>query len=134
MTAGNWYPPGIYRFLLDIASKHDLSTKEVETVFLRRQARDLGFECFHQKVGLAKSDGKPFCKDCWTRLEQTRPPTFAADSSSKKPHVTSPAKYRPLRTFLDEIEEEKTRRATFANPTNPDPADPVTTLLPNEND
>jgi hypothetical protein len=127
LAVKTFYPPGIYRFLLDIASKHQLSIKEVETVFLRRQARDLGFECFHQNVGFAKkSDGKPFCKACWTRLEQIRPEKIAIDPNGKK-RIVSPGKYKPLKTFLDEIEEERTRRAAFANPANP-------AILPNENE
>jgi hypothetical protein len=115
MTVKTYYPPEIYRFLLDIAFKNNLAIKEVETVFLRAQIRELGFECLHQKVEFAESDGKPYCKGCWTRLEQTKPPTYAIDSTKNRPHVTSPGKYRPLKTFLDEIEEERSRRAAFAN-------------------
>ena len=127
MVVKTYYPPEIYRFLLDIAFKHGLSIKEVETVFIRRQTRELGFECFHQNVGFAKSDGNPYCKGCWTRLEQTRPPTIAVEGMKKR--IISPAKYRPLKTFLDELEEERTRRAAFVNPVNPNPA-----TLPNENE
>jgi hypothetical protein len=124
MTVKTYYPPGIYKFLSDIAFKHHLAIKEVETVFIRRQARELGFECFHQDVGFAKTDGKPFCKGCWTRLEQTKPPTVTAvpgQGMKKEKRIISPGKYRPLKTFLDEIEEEEqeqeqgTRRPVFAN-------------------
>jgi hypothetical protein len=112
MTVRTFYPPAIYRFLFDIAFKYKLSIKEVETVFLRRQARELSFECFHENVKSAKTDGKPFCKDCWTRLEQSKPPVIGPDK-----RIKIPGKYRPLKTFLDEIEEERIRRAAIANPT-----------------
>jgi hypothetical protein len=111
LVVKTYYPPEIYRFLFDIAFKHDLAIKEVETIFIRRQARELGFECLHQNVGFAKKDGKPYCKGCWTRLEQIRPAKIAVDK-----RILSPGTYKPLKTFLDEIEEERTRRAAFANP------------------
>lgn len=114
--------------MFNIASKHDLATKEVETTFLRRQCQELGFECFHENIGFAKKTGLPYCKDCWTRLEQTKPPTYDLGSTKKKPLVKEPGKYRPLKTFLDEIDEERSRRRTFANPSDPDnpsnPSDP----------
>jgi len=108
LAVKTFYPPEIYKFLFDIAFKNNLAIKEVETIFLRAQARELGFECLHQKVGFAKSDGKPYCKGCWVRLEQIRAATVTADHMGRK-KVLSPATYRPVKTFLDQIEAERAR-------------------------
>lgn len=131
---GNWYAHDIYLFMLNIASKYGLAVKEVESAFLRKQAQELGFECFHQKVKIAKPTGLPYCSSCWARLEQTKPPVYDIGSTMKRPHIKEPAKYRPLRTFLDEIEEERSRRVALTNPDSPsypsdstDPTDPATT-------
>lgn len=109
MVVKTFYPPEIYKFLFDIAFKNNLAIKEVETVFLRAQARQLGFECLHQKVGFAKSDGRPYCKGCWARLETVRDATISVDHMGRKKGVMTPAIYRPVKTFLDEIEAERER-------------------------
>lgn len=96
MAIKTYYPPEIFRFLSEIAYKHKLSVKEVETVFLRTQAQTLGFKCDHSKVGFAKSDKKPYCKGCWTRLEQIKAPIYS-DSKLKVP-----GQFKPLKTFLDQ--------------------------------
>jgi hypothetical protein len=118
LAVRTFYPPGLYKFLYDISFKHGIAIKEVETAFLRRQARELGFECFHENVEFAKKTGKPYCKSCWTRLEQTKPPKVTevpGQGKKKEMRILSPGKYRPLKTFLDEIEEERSRRAAIAN-------------------
>jgi hypothetical protein len=95
MTIKTFYPPELFRFLSELAFKNKLSVKEVETVFLRKQAEALGFECYHLKVGFAKSDGKPYCKGCWARLEQVKPPIYRGKE------VIVAGQFRPLKTFLD---------------------------------
>jgi hypothetical protein len=106
MTIRTFYPPELYHFLYDIAAKHKLAVKEVETVFLRTMAEELGFVCDHLSVGFAKSDGKPYCKGCWTRMEQTKPPVYIGRQ------IKVPGQFRPLKTFLtwekrSRSEEEK---------------------------
>ena len=98
MTINTYYPPEIFRFLSGIAFQHQLSVKEVETIFLRKQAETVGFSCRHSKVGFAKSDKKPYCKGCWVRLEQIKPPVYSGSV------VKVPGQFRPLKTFLDREE------------------------------
>ena len=95
MTITTYYPPEIFRFLSGIAFQYKLSVKEVETIFLRKQAEALGFSCDHSKIGFARSDKKPYCKGCWTRLEQVKPPIYSGRV------LKVPGKFRTLKTFLD---------------------------------
>jgi hypothetical protein len=96
LTVRTYYPPEIFRFLSEIAYKHKLSIKEVETVFLRKQSEALGFSCSHSIVGFSKSDKKPYCKGCWTRLEQIKAPVYSGNK------VKVLGQFRPLKTFLDQ--------------------------------
>jgi hypothetical protein len=81
--------------MLEIATREKLSVKEVETVFLRRQAIALGFQCDHSIIGYAKGNGKPYCKGCWTRLEQKKPPSYIGRK------MVAPGRFVILKTFLD---------------------------------
>jgi len=107
MTFNNYLPPKTYAFLVKVAEEHKLSVKEIQRIFLNKVAADLGFSCDHFRVGLAKEDPdhKPYCKDCWTRLETLKPPTV----NGRK--VVRRGEYWPLETFLDRFykEEEKKR-------------------------
>jgi hypothetical protein len=104
MTIKTYYPPEIFRFLSEIACKYKQSTKEIETLFLRKQAESLGFVCDHLEVGYAQKTGKPYCKGCWTRLEQIKPPTY----QGKK--MVVPGQFKPQKTVLDFIEREQADR------------------------
>jgi hypothetical protein len=104
LTIRTFYPPELFRFLSEIAFKHKLSVKEVETAFLRKQAEALRFKCDHLEVGFAQKTGKPYCKGCWTRLEQIKPPTY----QGKK--IVVPGQFKPLKTVLDFIEREQADR------------------------
>ena len=96
MTITNRYPPKLYLFLLDLANKNgDLAIKEVETMFLRRQAEHLGFRCDHLRIGVAKKTGEPFCRDCWTRMKTIKPPVYQGRRMVKE------GEFWPRETFLD---------------------------------
>jgi hypothetical protein len=94
MTIRTYYPPDIFRFLSELAFKHQLSVKEVETVMLRTKAEQLGFKCEHSRVGFAKSDRKPYCKSCWARLEVVKAPIGRGGKLEG-------GEYKPLPTFLE---------------------------------
>jgi hypothetical protein len=106
MTFNNYLPPKTYAFLVKVAEEHKLSVKEVQRIFLNKVAADLGFKCDNTRVGLAKEDPdhKPYCKDCWTRLETVNPPIF----NGRK--VVRPGEYRPLETFLDRFYKEHAKK------------------------
>ncbi|MDP9489277.1 MAG: hypothetical protein M3P28_03630 [Thermoproteota archaeon] len=55
----------------------------------------LGFTCDHATVKNAEKTGEPFCKDCWTRLEQRKAPVC---NSMRK--IVREGEYWPLETFL----------------------------------
>ena len=101
----NFYPRAIYHFLSNLAFENHLSIKEVEIILLRKQIEFLGFTCDHITVKTAEKTGEPFCKDCWTRLEQIRAPIF-----DFRGRVTKPGEYWPLETFLDNIYKSKARK------------------------
>ena len=96
MTINTYYPPKIFRFLSEIAARHELAVREVETIFLRKQAESMGFTCKHSNVGYAKKDKKPYCKDCWTRLEQISAPTYNGNGK-----LVKAASFKTIKTFLD---------------------------------
>jgi peptide subunit release factor 1 (eRF1) len=101
LTFNAYLAPGIYAFLFKIARENVLSVKEVETILLRQQIRQLGFNCDHMTVVYPKKKGrkdggKPFCKECWTRMEEVKPPAY-----DYRQNLVREGKYRPLETFLD---------------------------------
>ena len=101
MTITNRYPPKLYLFLLELANKNgNLAIKEVETLFLRRQAEALGFKCDHERMGFSKKTNEPFCKDCWTRMMIIKRPIF----QGKK--TVEDGEYWPVETFLDQFYKE----------------------------
>lgn len=81
-----------------MAFENHLSIKEVEITLLRKEMEHLGFTCDHANVKNAEKTGEPFCKDCWTRLEQIKAPIIDFRGS-----VTKSGEYRPLETFLDKM-------------------------------
>lgn len=97
MTFNNYVPPKTYAFLVKMAEEHGLSTKEVQRILLNKPASDLGFRCDHLRIGFAKKDPqhRPFCKDCWSRMESVDETFFDGNRIKKK------RRYRPLETFLD---------------------------------
>jgi hypothetical protein len=103
MTIKTFYPPKLYIALSEVALKHGLSVKEVETVLLRKMCEELiGFKCDHRIIGTSKKTGLPFCKECWTRMEMVKQPVY--DYRLK---VKSEGTYKPLPTFLDVLKELK---------------------------
>jgi hypothetical protein len=105
MTISNRYPPKLYLFLLDLANRNgDLAIKEVETIFLRKQAEPLGFKCDHLRIGFSKKTHEPFCKDCWTRMKTIKSPTFRGKKIVKE------GEYWPLETFLDKFYKGEAKR------------------------
>jgi hypothetical protein len=107
MTITNRYPPKLYLFLLDIANRNGpLAIKEVETIFLRRQAEALGFECVHERMGFSKKTNEPFCRDCWTRMSTIERPIFRGKKIVKE------GEYLPVETFLDRIYKEQSKKET----------------------
>jgi hypothetical protein len=73
-----------------------LSIKEVEITLLRKEMEHLGFTCDHTDVKNAVKTGEPFCKDCWTRLEQKKAPVV-----DFRRRIKREGEYWPLETFLD---------------------------------
>ena len=110
MTFNNYLPPKIYAFLVKVAEEHRLSVKEVQRIFLNKVAADLGFSCDHLRVGLAKEDPdhKPYCKDCWTRLETVKSPVVNGRKVVRK------GEYWPLETFLDTFYREQAKERVIA--------------------
>jgi hypothetical protein len=44
----NYYPPGIYYAMANIANEYDISIKEVETILIRTALmQEYGFKCNH---------------------------------------------------------------------------------------
>jgi hypothetical protein len=103
LTINNYLPPKIYLFLLTYAQKHKLALKEVELIFLRKSLSQYGFICNHESIGFAVKTKKPYCKDCYTRLELKQ-----ETSLNFKIHKTiRQTTYHDIETFLDSIELEK---------------------------
>ena len=101
MTFSGYLAPGIYAFLFNLARDNGLAVKEVETILLRQQIEQLGFTCDHTivvypKKKRRKDGGKPFCKECWTRMEEVRPPTY-----DYKQNLVREGEYKTLETFVD---------------------------------
>jgi hypothetical protein len=95
-----YLPIDLYRFMFDISCKHKISVKEVKVAMLRAVAQELGFVCDHFDIKYAEKTGLPFCKRCWTRMEELTQPVMGVSKKGKKV-VKTPGEYRALPTFLD---------------------------------
>ena len=102
----NYCPPKLYSFLVRIADENKLSVKEVQTMFTRKVAQDLGFDCPHDDIGYSPKDKKPFCKRCWTRLSMKH------QAISFKGKLIKSVEYEPIETFLDLFYKEKEVRVS----------------------
>lgn len=103
MTFNGYLPPKTYAFLVQLAEKYKLSVKEVQRILINRQATVLGFSCDHTRINFAKKDPehKPFCKDCWERMEIVIQSVFDGNRIIKR------RKFLPLETFLDTYYREQ---------------------------
>lgn len=106
MTFNAYLAPGIYAYIFKLARENGLAVKEVETILLGEQIRLLGFTCDHVTIVYPKKKGKnqggkPFCKECWTRMEEIKPATYIYQQG-----LVREGEYRPLETFLDRKRKE----------------------------
>lgn len=99
----NYCPPALYSFFVKLAEENKLSVKEVQTMFMRKVAQDLGMDCDHSVIGYSPSK-KPFCKRCWTRLTQT------SQAIAFKGKLIKSTEYIPTETFLDRFYKERELR------------------------
>ena len=91
----NYCHTAIYEFFVKISEENKLSVKEVQTMFMRKVAQDLGFDCTHDSIGYSPQTKKPFCRRCWTRLNITQQAMYF------KGKLVKSQEYTPVETFLD---------------------------------
>jgi hypothetical protein len=112
MTFTDFIPPKTWAFIVKIADENNLSTKEVQRIFLNKICHDMGMTCNHERIGLAKSDKEPYCKDCWTRLRKQIRESYRIGTKLIKGEF----QYLEKESFLDdfyrdrEIEIEKAKK------------------------
>jgi hypothetical protein len=81
--------------MVKIADETGLSTKEVQRIVLNKTFFAMGMTCEHRRIGHAKTDGKPYCKDCWTRMNMKQ------QAINFKGKCIKQVEYEPQDTFLD---------------------------------
>ena len=99
----SFMPAGMYRHLVKIAGDNKLSIKELEIMFVRDWCYRTGFKCEHphDRVAFAKTDKKPYCKECWSRLEKKQEETVREGSRLvKRTYFTA------LETLVDRLNIE----------------------------
>jgi hypothetical protein len=101
VTIGTFYAPKIFNFMMNISSEYGIAVKEVETAFLRKGIQSMGFKCDHIRMGIRKTDHKPYCKDCWQIFRQIKAPRY----NSQTKELVEPGQYIPEPTFLDKDKE-----------------------------
>ena len=109
----DFYPLGMYRFMLDMATDQKLAVDEVAFNVLRIGLSELGFTCDHTNIGYSKNDqqlhSKPYCKNCYSRLYRTE------DKRVFKGKIITEEEYRPIETFIDRERKELEKRAKAEN-------------------
>lgn len=105
----NYYPLGMYRFMLDMATDQKLAVDEVAFNILRIGLSELGFTCDHSNIGYSKNDqqvhSKPYCKNCYSRLQQ-----FTEKALFKGKMITQD-EFKPIETFIDRERKELAHKA-----------------------
>ena len=107
--ASNWYPNEIYRHLFNLGHKNELAYNEVAFMLLREALAPYGFDCPHKRVGYPKNavgrdNNKPYCKDCYCRLEQF------LDKRILRGRIITDAGYRAIETFVDITRKENSKK------------------------
>jgi len=105
----HWYPNEIYLFLLNTAREHSLSYEEVAFMLLREGLASIGFICNHSRIGYAKKDKKPYCQDCYCRLEKVE------EARIFKGKILKETEWRPLETFVDIKRKEDSKKFEVEN-------------------
>lgn len=109
----NFYPLGMYRFMLDMATDQKLAVDEVAFNVLRIGLSELGFTCDHTNMGYSKNDqqlhSKPYCKNCYSRLYRTE------DKRVFKGKIITEEEYTPLETFIDRERKELVEKSKAEN-------------------
>lgn len=105
----NFYPLGMYRFLLDLATDQKLAVDEVAFNILRIGLSELGYACDHTNIGYSKNDqqthSKPYCKSCYSRLEQFKEKSFF------KGKIITQDEFKSIETFIDREHKELAQKA-----------------------
>lgn len=104
----NWYPNEIYRHLFNLGHENSLAYQEVAFMLLREALAPYGFDCPHKRIGYPKNavgrdNNKPYCKDCYCRLEQFQ------DKRILRGRIIIDAGYRAIETFADVKRKENSK-------------------------
>jgi hypothetical protein len=102
MITKDYLPPKLYIGLFEFAQKHHLAVKELQTIVFRKFLEEhTGFDCKHENIAFAKSNGLPYCKECWVRLEQVKAPVYIGRTMKKS------GVFKPKPSILEEMETLK---------------------------
>ena len=110
MTFNYYLPPKTYAFLVKLAEEYGFSTKEVQRVLINEQISKLGFVCNHERIGFAKSDKQPYCKDCWARLRAEKVEPYRIGT-----RLVKECRYVERETFLNEFYSEVAKEGPYNN-------------------
>jgi hypothetical protein len=98
-----YLPPKTYAYMVRLQEEYKLSIKEVQRILINKVLHDLGFKCNHERIGYAKSDKEPYCKDCWTRLRKVNREPYRIGDKLIKHDI----QYLDKETFLDEFYRDR---------------------------
>lgn len=105
--AYDYIPPGLFRFLTAKSGEEVLSLKELKIMFLRDWCERLGFKCEHPQNRITnahKDVNRPYCKECWRRLERKEHYVNENNRQVKKTYFVE------VETFVDRINQEQKHR------------------------
>lgn len=109
--AYDYIPPGLFRFLTAKSGEEVLSLKELKIMFLRDWCERLGFKCEHphNRITNAHKDvNRPYCKDCWRRLEKKESHIVENGKLVKKTY------FAEIETFVDRINQDQKQKEQVA--------------------
>jgi len=90
--------------MLNLATEKSLAVDEVAFMLLREQCGSFGFACDHSNVGYSKTDHKPYCKHCYSRLE------LLQSTGLLKGKIIRQSEHIPKETFVDLKRKENAKK------------------------
>lgn len=102
----NFYPLGMFRFMIDMSTDQKIAVDEVAFNVLRIGLSKFGYTCDHSNIGYSPPPGaKPYCKNCYSRLEYVKKKTYF------KGKILTQDEFKPIETFMDREYKELAQKA-----------------------
>jgi hypothetical protein len=110
-----YLPIALHKALLRICEPNNLSIKEVAIVLISKMLEDkYEFHCDHKRVREAKDTHRPYCFDCWRRLDEIDVRNKRVKKVNGRLEIAGVV-YKESLTFLDLLSSQQEQQQSKEN-------------------